>query len=104
MARRKKIPYGQPGEVTFTLRERVLICEHTFAGPDLTGAIEAAESRGKNLIARCSLDDLDELLGHVAAEANHTNDRKLAKELYALFDRLKTEMESYDDGQWQSDF
>lgn len=104
MVRRKKIPYGESVEVAFSPRDRILICEHTFADPDLTGPLEAAQPRGKKLIARYALDDLDELLGYVAAEANHADDRKLKKELYALFNRLKTEMESYDDGQWQSDF
>jgi hypothetical protein len=50
---------------------------------------------------RFSLDDLDALLGHVAAEANHCKSKSLRKELDALFARLQDEMEFYDDGQWQ---
>ena len=50
---------------------------------------------------RYTLEDLDELLGYVAAEANHSKSKKLQAELDALYDRLQTEMESYDDGQWQ---
>jgi hypothetical protein len=104
MRMRKKIPYGQPIDVVFTDRERVLISEHTFADPELTSPLEAAELRGKKLIAKYTLDDLDALLGFVAAEANHTKDRKLEKELRALFARLSEQMERYDDGQWQSSF
>jgi hypothetical protein len=43
-----------------------------------------------------TLDDLDALLGFVAAEANHIKDRKLEKQLRAIFARLSGEMERYD--------
>jgi hypothetical protein len=52
-------------------------------------------------VVRYTLDDLDELLGHVAAEANHSKSKKLGKELDALYARLHETMQSYDDGQWQ---
>ena len=55
-------------------------------------------------MVRYTLDDLDELLGYVAAEANHATNKKLRKELDALYGRLRREMESYDDGQWQQAF
>ena len=104
MRTRKKIPYGQLIDVTFTDSERVLISEHTFPDPELTAPLDAAERRGTKLIAKYTLDDLDALLGFVAAEANHTKDRKLEKRLRALFARLSEEMERYDDGEWQSSF
>ncbi len=40
---------------------------------------------------------LDELGGFVAAEANHTKDKKLRKELDHLFDRIQTTLDSYTD-------
>ena len=49
---------------------------------------------------QCTLDDLDELLGHVAAEANHTKNKRRQKELDSLHERLQAELESYDDGLW----
>jgi hypothetical protein len=55
-------------------------------------------------VVRYTLDDLDELLGFVAAEANHSTDKKLRKELEALYARVRHEMESYDDGLWQRAF
>ena len=48
--------------------------------------------------------DLDELLGFVAAEANHSTDKRLRKELDALYARVRRQMESYDDGLWQQAF
>ena len=35
-------------------------------------------------VVRGTLDDFDELAGYVAAEANHTKDRKLRKQLDAI--------------------
>ena len=55
-------------------------------------------------IVKLTLDDLDEIIGYIAAEANHTDDKKLQKELDHLYERLKTTMESYDDGMWQGAF
>jgi hypothetical protein len=43
---------------------------------------------GERLVYRFTLDDLDELAGFVAAEANHAKDEKLGKELDRLFARI----------------
>lgn len=65
--------------VTFTSRERALVTEHTFAGPGVTEPLETARVvRGKYTV-QCTLDDIDELLGHVAAEANHTKSKHLQR-------------------------
>jgi hypothetical protein len=69
--RRKKIAPEAKVQVSFTPRERELVLEYTLAGPDVTGSIAAAsEKRGKFSVPY-TLDDLDELLGYIAAEANH---------------------------------
>ncbi len=44
-----------------------------------------------------TLDDIEEIQGYVAAEANHTRDDKLQKRLYKLFDRFQKFPDSYDD-------
>jgi hypothetical protein len=102
--KRKKIEYGQPIEVAVTPRQRTLILEHTMVGPDVTGPLRMAVVKGKKLIVKLTLDDLDEILGYIAAEANHTDDRKLEKELDSLYEGLQTTMESYDDSMWQGTF
>jgi hypothetical protein len=87
--------------VTFTAQERILVLDHTFAGGEVIEPLEAArEARGK-CVVRYTLEDLDELLGYVAAEANHSKNKKLQAKLDALYDRLQAQMQSYDDGQWQ---
>ena len=78
--------------------------EHTFTGPDLTTALRRAQLESGQYVVRYTLDNLDELLGFVAAEANHSTDKKLRKELDALYARVRREMESYDDGLWQQAF
>ena len=101
---RKKIKEGQRVAVGFSPRERQLMLDHTFAGPELTTALRRARLVDGRHVVRYTLGGLDEVLGHVAAEANHSTDRKLRRELDALYARLRREMESYDDGLWQQAF
>jgi hypothetical protein len=42
-----------------------------------------------SIVARLTLDDLDELLGAVAAEANHATDANLQKRLDTICERLR---------------
>ncbi len=101
---RRRIKRGQKVEVSFSPRERVLVLEHTFTGSELTTALRGAQLESGKYVVRYTLDDLDELLGFVAAEANHSTNKKLRKELDALYARVRREMESYDDGLWQQAF
>ena len=78
-------------------RERELILEHTFADEELTNRFRVVPRKGERPVFRFTLDDLDELGGFVAAEANHTRDKKLRKELEHLFDRIQTTLDSYTD-------
>lgn len=52
---------------------------------------------GKRLRLDLSLDDIEEAQGYVAAEANHTPDKKLQKRLDKLFEKLQTFLDRYDD-------
>jgi hypothetical protein len=81
-------------EIKFTEQEKELIIDHTFAGPDLTNKLKIAEIKGKHLIAKYTIYDLDELIGFIAAEANHTEDKKLEKKLDKLFERVSRILES----------
>jgi hypothetical protein len=98
-----KIEPGSAVEVRCTPRERDLVVEHTFAGPNLTGRLRLAEVQGgEKLLVRYTLDDLEELIGFVAAAANHAHDEALQEELDALYEQLMAEIESHDDGGWQT--
>ena len=100
--KRTKIDEGQIVPVKLSPRDRELITEHTMAGPDITTPLENVPPEAGVLKFGYTLDDLDELLGYVAAEANHCKSKKLQKELDGLHDRLKDLMESFDDGGWQN--
>jgi len=101
---RKKIHQGEKVEVKLRPRERELILQHTLASPELTRPLtRSVVVKGRHHVMY-TLDDLDELLGCVAAEANHSKEKNVQKELYELFDRLQRVMQSYDDGMWQEAF
>jgi len=75
-------------EIKFTPEERDLIIDHTFAGPDLTKRFQIAEIKGTHLITKYSTYDLEELIGFIAAEANHTDDKKLERKIAKIEKKL----------------
>lgn len=94
---RKQIAIGEKVPLELTERERDLIIEHTFAGNNLTDRLRIVPSPVPRPFYRFTLDDLDELAGYVAAEANHANVKKLEKELRQLYSRIADVLESYTD-------
>jgi len=95
MKRRKQIAKGEKVSLELNERERDLIIKHTFAGNNLTDRLRLLPSPGKRPVYRFTLDDLDELVGYVAAEANHAKVKKLEKELRRLFGRIVDVLDSY---------
>ena len=91
---RKKIPYGITLPVTLTLRERDIIRDETLCDPDFA---RLAVVDGKKIMVDLSLDDIEEIQGYIAAEANHTENKKLQKELDRLFSKLQVFLDTYDD-------
>jgi hypothetical protein len=92
--KRKKIPYGTKLPLKLTIRERDLIRNETLCDPDFA---RFAVAEGKGIRVELSLDDIEEIQGYIAAEANHTKNSKLEKELDRLFDKLQVYLETYDD-------
>lgn len=78
-------------------RERELIEHHTFADEELTNRLRVVPKPGERPVFRFTLDDLDELAGFIAAEANHAKDKKLQKELDQLCDRIQATLDGYTD-------
>lgn len=91
---KKKIPSGTKLPVKLTIRERDLILDETFCDPRV---LKIAVVAGKGLRVEWTLDEIEDIQGYVAAEANHSNSRKLEKELDKLFDKLQVYLDSYDD-------
>ena len=94
---RKQIAAGAKVPLDLNERERYLITKHTFAGKNLTDRLRIMPSSGERPYYRFTLDDLDELAGYVAAEANHAKVKKLEKALRRLYSRIAELLECYTD-------
>ncbi|MCK5685469.1 hypothetical protein KAJ27_15160 [bacterium] len=92
--KRKKIPYGTKMSVTITIRERDLIRDKTLYDPNFANV---AVTSGDKIKVDLSLDDIDDLIGYIAAGANHAKNKKLQKELDKLFTKLQKILDKYDD-------
>lgn len=92
---RKRVRPGEKVPLKLSARECDLILEHTFADDYLTAPLRVAPASGKTSVYSFTLDDLEELMGDVAFEANHTKDKKLQKELDRLFERMEEVLNSY---------
>jgi hypothetical protein len=94
---RKQVTPDQKVPLELSDRERELILKHTFADDELTGRLRIVPRPGEPPVYRFTLDDLDELAGYVAAEANHAKIKKIEKELRQLYARIAAVLESYTD-------
>jgi hypothetical protein len=84
----KRIKPEQRLDFRLTPRERDLIIERTFIDAEMEERLRAAPSFGSRLIVQLTLDDVDDLAGHVAAEANHCAEPRVRQALEAVYDRL----------------
>lgn len=91
---KKNIPCGKKLQVQLTTRERDLILDETLCDP---GVLKIAIVADKSIKVNWSLDEIEDVQGYVAAEANHTNDKKLERELDKLSDKLQVYLDCYDD-------
>ena len=84
--KKKNLPYETKFPVKLTLRERDLIRSTMFLNPDFDkgGVVD-----GKCITVNLSPDEIGEIQGYIAAEANHTRNSKLERELDGLFDKLQ---------------
>ncbi len=69
----------------------------TFIDAELETRLRLALVSGTKVVAALTLDDIDDLAGHVAARANHCEDAKGRRVLDAVYDRLTTLEATYTD-------
>jgi hypothetical protein len=69
--RRKRIKPGQFADVRLTRRERDLILERTLLDDEMEERLRGATASGSNVVVQLTLDDVDDLAGHV----RHLDDR-----------------------------
>ena len=94
---RKRVRPSEKVPLKLSARERELILEHTFADDELIAPLRSAPASNKASVYCFTLVDLEELMGSVAAEANHAKDKKQQKELDRLFERMGEVLNSYTD-------
>jgi hypothetical protein len=96
---RQRIPIKAHATVTLELnqRERDLIISHTFADESITNRLRVVLQPGQRPVFHFTLDELDELTGDVAAEANHAKNKVLQEQLYQLCERIEAVLRRYTD-------
>jgi hypothetical protein len=97
MTQRIKLGPNDKVPVELTADQRDLILNHTFVGPEITEPLRMALVEGEKIVAHYTLSEIDELMGQVGAEANHSQNRKLVRELDRLYDYLSTFEDRYED-------
>jgi hypothetical protein len=93
--KRKRIPEGCKLPVLLGTKEVSDIRERTFVSPGLL--IGGIVQPNGSLRFDWSLGDIEEIQGHVAASANHTDDPKLETHLDRIYSKLQRFLDSYDD-------
>ena len=87
MAKKVRIPEGRPVGLKLTPSEREFLLEALILIDeeieDKLRAVPPSEST-----VMLTLDELDLFAGSVAAEANHTKDKKLERKLDRIHDRI----------------
>ncbi|MDZ7773174.1 MAG: hypothetical protein U5K31_10630 [Balneolaceae bacterium] len=85
----KRNIYDENIEVPITDEDRALILEHTFIDPEIEQLLNLAVQHGTKYVVKMTLGDLDILLGHIAATANHAKNQKIEKEMDRIYWELK---------------
>jgi hypothetical protein len=86
MTWKKRTQKGEMIGLKLTKTERYLLVEKLVLIPaEVKGAIESTPPTKPVMI---SLDDLDDLAGHLVAEANHTKDKKVKKTLDRISQKI----------------
>jgi hypothetical protein len=85
----RRIQGGQKAcvAVMVTARERDLLGDEIFPGPQYADRFR--EARGE-WVAEFTASDLNDILGHLAAAANHARRAKLRIELDALYEHIES--------------
>jgi hypothetical protein len=87
-------------QIAFTLRERDLLLNLMTIEPDIAAKLRVAKFSKGSISITLNGDDLDVLLGAIAADANHTKNKKLEKELDGLYARVDEFLQNHLDNQY----
>ena len=94
---RKYIKPGTQLPFRLSARERAVVVEKALLDPEIERALQGATAVGAKLVVNLNLDDIDDLHGCVAAEANHCDDPRVKSVLDAVCDRLGALLDRFTD-------
>lgn len=95
-----RIKQGDAIPLKLRAGDRNLIDDLTLVDPTHIARLKP-DADASALVGQFTLDELDDLLGCIAADANHTENLRFQRQLDSLCDRIRKTMERYDDGLWQ---
>ena len=91
----KHIRPGEKVGLKFSAAERKLILDDVMCLDDEYA--DAIRQTPANQPVELTLDEWDDLGGYIAAEANHTEDKKLRKKLDAIFNKVQKILDAHTD-------
>jgi hypothetical protein len=95
MAMKKFTKKGEKVGLSLTAAERKLILEEPI---HIHGKLaEPIRNTATKALVMLTLDDLEDLGGYIAAEVNHTTDKKLRKKLDTVYFRIQGMLETHSD-------
>lgn len=74
--------------IKITPQERDLLLESYVLNPALIQRLKIAEIKGKLIIVKYSLQELEELVEFIAGETNHAEDKKIEIKWDRLYNKL----------------
>jgi len=96
--RRKLIKPGDAVPLTLSKRDHALLRQELiYTSGELDDKLAVGLARGNGIRSQLTLDDLDELIGCVAAAANHARNRRLGRELDRIYEKLMRLLDSYEE-------
>jgi hypothetical protein len=95
LTKKTRLKHGEKIILKLTLKQADLVSELPCLTDELLDILHHSKVMDGIVSMGCTLDLLDELSGHVAAEANHTKDKKLEKKLDALLAAIEKLSGSY---------
>ena len=96
MANKIKIQHGQTVALKLIPEERAILLENLiFVDDELEQRLRLVVAGAQEV--QLNLEDLEDLAGCVAAEANHTKDKRLEKQLDRIWERVEGLLELFED-------
>lgn len=91
------VPNNDPDErlkpITFSRTDRDIILSLYTIDPEMEHRFKLAVVKGNGIVVEMNSYDLDELLGEIAAVANHEKNANLQRKLDGLFKRVTDKLE-----------